>query len=95
MVPRLKLPRNETSIVGVRREKTTITRTIGMVQRSGRSLSPAAAAFARLLTQALRATAKPMRANQPAGAHNSPSVVPSEARNPHCAAPRFLAAGSE
>ncbi|WP_382322911.1 hypothetical protein ACFJI0_26140 [Hydrogenophaga sp. UC242_53] len=39
-------------------EHPVISRTIGLTQRTGRSLSPAAAAFARLLTQASRATTR-------------------------------------
>lgn len=61
IVPQLTLPRQPASIVGVRLENPAITRTIGLIRRTGRSLSPAAAAFARLLTQASRATAKPRR----------------------------------
>jgi DNA-binding transcriptional LysR family regulator len=58
VVPRLALPRKPASVVGVRLDKPAITRTIGLVRRSGRSLSPAAEAFARMLTQASRASAK-------------------------------------
>jgi DNA-binding transcriptional LysR family regulator len=57
VVPQLTLPRNSASVVGVRLEQPAISRTIGMIRRSGRSLSPAAAAFARLLMQASRSTA--------------------------------------
>jgi DNA-binding transcriptional LysR family regulator len=32
-----------------------VTRTIGLIQRAGRTLSPAAAAFAKLLVEASRA----------------------------------------
>jgi DNA-binding transcriptional LysR family regulator len=62
VVPQLTLPRRPGSVVGVPLEKPAIGRTIGMIRRSGRSLSPAAAAFADLLTQASRATGKPLRA---------------------------------
>ena len=62
VVPQLTLPRRPGSIVGVPLEKPAIGRTIGMIRRSGRSLSPAAAAFVDLLTQASRATGKPARA---------------------------------
>ena len=62
VVPQLTLPRRPGSVVGVPLEKPAISRTIGMIRRSGRSLSPAAAAFADLLTQASRATGKPLRA---------------------------------
>ncbi|AMO22900.1 LysR family transcriptional regulator [Ramlibacter solisilvae] len=56
VVPRLALPRKPGSVVGVPLDKPAITRTIGLVKRTGRSLSPAAAAFARMLTQASRAS---------------------------------------
>lgn len=59
VVPQLTLPRSSGSVVGVRLEKPSITRTIGLIRRSGRSLSPAAAAFASLLTRASRASARP------------------------------------
>ena len=62
VVPQLTLPRRPGSVVGVPLEKPAIGRTIGMIRRSGRSLSPAAAAFAALLTQASRATGKTVRA---------------------------------
>jgi hypothetical protein len=45
----------------VRLEKPAISRTLGIVRRSGRSLSPAAAAFAQVLAQTGRARAKPVR----------------------------------
>jgi DNA-binding transcriptional LysR family regulator len=60
VVPQLTLPPAPASVVGVRLEKPSIGRTIGIVQRRARSLSPAAAAFADLLARAskrgLRAT---------------------------------------
>jgi DNA-binding transcriptional LysR family regulator len=59
VVPQLTLPRRSATVVGVRLEQPSISRTIGMIRRSGRSFSPAAAAFARLLTQASRGTIKP------------------------------------
>jgi DNA-binding transcriptional LysR family regulator len=65
IVPQLALPRQPASIVGVRLENPAITRTIGLIRRTGRGLSPAAAAFARLLTQASRATAAPGRRRSP------------------------------
>lgn len=65
IVPQLTLPRQPASIVGVRLENPTIHRTIGLIRRTGRSLSPAAAAFAHLLTQASRATAAPGRRRSP------------------------------
>ncbi len=56
VVPRLTLPRAPASVVGVKLEQPAISRTLAIVRRSGRSLSPAAAAFARLLASAGRAT---------------------------------------
>ncbi|MES2635319.1 MAG: LysR family transcriptional regulator [Pseudomonadota bacterium] len=58
IVPQLTLPRERGSVVGVPLENPTITRTIGLIRRSGRSMSPAAEAFARLVTQASRAKGK-------------------------------------
>ncbi|MDQ6640638.1 MAG: LysR family transcriptional regulator [Pseudomonadota bacterium] len=55
VVPRLTLPRAPAAVVGVKLEQPAISRTLAIVRRSGRSLSPAAAAFARLLTSAGRA----------------------------------------
>jgi DNA-binding transcriptional LysR family regulator len=55
VVPRLTLPRAPASVVGVKLEQPAIGRTLAIVSRSGRSLSPAAAAFARLLANAGRA----------------------------------------
>ena len=54
VVPQLTLPRDRSSVVGVKLEKPAITRTIGLIRRTGRSMSPAAEAFARLVTQASR-----------------------------------------
>jgi DNA-binding transcriptional LysR family regulator len=51
VVPQLSLPRQSTTVVGVPLEQPAIARTIGLIRRSGRSLSPAAAAFAKMLTQ--------------------------------------------
>lgn len=61
IVPQLTLPRPPASVVGVRLEHPAIHRTIGLTQRTGRTLSPAAAAFAQLITQASQATARPVR----------------------------------
>ncbi|MBI5277467.1 MAG: LysR family transcriptional regulator [Burkholderiales bacterium] len=58
VVPRLTLPRTRTSVLGVPLEKPEISRTIGLSQRAGRSLSPAAAAFAQALTEASRRDAR-------------------------------------
>ncbi|MDB5897121.1 MAG: transcriptional regulator, LysR family-like protein [Ramlibacter sp.] len=61
VVPQLTLPRAPASVVGVRLEKPDISRTIALIRRSNRSLSPAAVAFVKLLTQASKATVKTMR----------------------------------
>ena len=58
VVPQLTLPSDRSSVVGVRLDKPDITRTIGRIQRAGRSLSPAAEAFAAMLMQASRAKAR-------------------------------------
>ncbi len=52
VVPSLTLPRRPAAVVGVKLEHPSISRTLAIVRRSGRSLSPAAAAFAQLLTAA-------------------------------------------
>jgi DNA-binding transcriptional LysR family regulator len=56
VVPQLSLPRQATTVVGVELVRPRITRTIGLIQRRGRSLSPAAQAFAQMLTEASQAT---------------------------------------
>ena len=56
VVPRLTLPLKPATVVGVKLDKPVVNRTLAIVRRRGRSLSPAAAAFARLLTSAGRAT---------------------------------------
>jgi DNA-binding transcriptional LysR family regulator len=56
VVPQLALPGKASAVVGVPLEKPPVTRTIGMIRPKGRTLSPAAAAFARMLTRASRAT---------------------------------------
>ena len=61
VVPQLTLPRDSQLVVGVQLEQPAITRTIGMIRRTGRSLSPAATAFAKLLTQASRASVRARR----------------------------------
>lgn len=58
VVPQLTLPRERAAVVGVRLDTPTITRTIGRIQRAGRSLSPAAQAFVDMLTHAGRAQSK-------------------------------------
>ncbi|HUR89554.1 MAG TPA: LysR family transcriptional regulator [Ramlibacter sp.] len=57
VVPRLTLPPKPASVVGVKLERPSISRTIGLIRRSGRTLSPAATAFAKLLTDAGKAKA--------------------------------------
>jgi len=56
VVPRLTVPLRPAAVVGVKLDKPVVNRTLAIVRRRGRSLSPAAAAFARLLTSAGRAT---------------------------------------
>ncbi len=58
VVPQLTLPRKPVSVVGVKLEQPAISRTLAMIKRNGRSLSPAAAAFAQLLADAGRGTMK-------------------------------------
>jgi len=52
VVPELALPRESGSIRGIRLEQPEISRTIGLIQRSNRTLSPAAAKFSQLLMEA-------------------------------------------
>lgn len=54
IVPQLTLPHPPASIVGIALEPPA-TRTIGLIQRAGRTLSPAASAFSKLLVEASRA----------------------------------------
>ena len=68
VVPQLTLPSGSSTVVGVRLEQPEIARTIGIIRRSGRSLSPAAAAFAGLLTQAGRSSVKAVRRKPKANA---------------------------
>ncbi len=56
VVPQLTLPLKPAAVVGVKLDKPVVNRTLAIVRRRGRSLSPAAAAFARLLTSAGRST---------------------------------------
>ena len=53
IVPQLTVPRRPAAVVGIRLDPP-VTRTIGLIQRAGRTLSPAAAAFAKLLVEASR-----------------------------------------
>lgn len=61
VVPKLTLPHKATTVVGVELSRPRITRTIGLIRRRGRSMSPASTAFAQMLSQAGQATAKPAR----------------------------------
>lgn len=55
VVPQLTLPHAPAPVVGVPLEDPVITRTVGLLRRTGRSLSPAAEAVSQLLTAAIRA----------------------------------------
>ncbi len=61
VVPQLTLPNAPERVVGIPREGPRITRTVGMLRRAGRSLSPAAEAFAQILTDAIRTRNKASR----------------------------------
>ena len=61
VVPKLTVPQGPGRIVGVRLENPAVSRTLALVQRQGRSLSPAAQAFAQMLTEAGRATLKKIK----------------------------------
>jgi DNA-binding transcriptional LysR family regulator len=54
VVPQLTLPNPPAPVVGVPLEGPRITRSVGMLRRAGRSLSPAAEALAAILTEAIR-----------------------------------------
>ena len=54
VVPKLSLPPQPAPVVGVKLERPSISRTLGIVRRGGRTLSPAATAFVRLLANAGR-----------------------------------------
>jgi DNA-binding transcriptional LysR family regulator len=64
VVPKLTLPRRPAAVVGVKLEQPAISRTLAIVRRNGRSLSPAAAAFAQLLKSAGREGTKAARRAQ-------------------------------
>lgn len=67
VVPQLTLPNAPAPVVGVPLEQPVITRTVGMLRRRGRSLSPAAEALARILLEEIRArdkAARPARARR-------------------------------
>lgn len=51
IVPQLTVPRRPATVVGIPFDPP-VTRTIGLIRRAGRTLSPAADAFAQLLVQA-------------------------------------------
>lgn len=57
VVPQLALPRQGGAIRGVKLVEPVAGRSIGILRRTGRSLTPAAQAFERLLTQAVQAQA--------------------------------------
>lgn len=56
IVPELALPRERGAVTGVRLEQPEISRTIGLIQRSNRTLSPAATKFSELLMEASHTT---------------------------------------
>ena len=60
IVPQLTVPRRPASVVGIPLDPP-VTRTIGLIQRAGRTLSPAADAFAKLLVEASRARPRRQR----------------------------------
>ena len=60
IVPKLTVPPRPATVVGVPLEPT-VTRTLGIIRRAGRTLSPAADAFAKLLVQASRASERKRR----------------------------------
>lgn len=51
IVPQLTVPRRPATVVGIPFDPP-VTRTIGLIRRAGRTLSPAAVAFAKLLVEA-------------------------------------------
>jgi DNA-binding transcriptional LysR family regulator len=61
VVPELALPQRRDTVVAVRLGEPAIERTIGIVRRAGRSLSPAAESFAGMLTGAIDVAAKRRR----------------------------------
>lgn len=62
VVPELALPKESATVKGVRLEQPEISRTIGLIQRSHRTLSPAAEKFSQLLMEAGQRNVKPMGA---------------------------------
>ena len=57
VVPQLAVPRRPAKVVGIALAPP-VTRTMGLIQRSGRTLSPAADAFARLLVESSKPAAR-------------------------------------
>lgn len=62
VVPQLALPNAPAPVVGIPLKDPVITRTVGMLRRRGRSLSPAAQALASILLAAIQARGKTRRA---------------------------------
>ena len=69
VVPQLTVPRRPASVVGIPLEPA-VTRTIGIIQRAGTTLSPAAHAFARLVIESSRKR----RARRPAASPRRTSI---------------------
>ena len=67
VVPQLTLPLRSTTVVGIKLENPAISRTLAIVRRRGRSLSPAAAAFAQLLMSAGKGQASAGRKTKAGG----------------------------
>lgn len=61
VVPQLTLPNAPAPVVGIPLKDPVITRTVGMLRRRGRSLSPAAQALAAILLAAIQARSKTRR----------------------------------
>ena len=61
VVPQLTLPNAPAPVVGIPLKDPVVTRTVGMLRRRGRSLSPAAEALAGILLDAIQARTKPRR----------------------------------
>lgn len=60
IVPQLTVPRQPATVVGIPLVPT-VTRTLGIIRRTSRTLSPAAEAFAKLLVQASRGSGRQRR----------------------------------
>jgi DNA-binding transcriptional LysR family regulator len=61
VVPQLALPNAPAPVVGIPLKDPVITRTVGMLRRRGRSLSPAAQALAAILLEAIHARGRTRR----------------------------------